>query len=290
MKNKMFNNKGFTLIELIIVIALLGIVLEAIFFLFDFGNKTYASSSNKYDIQSSIRLANDFIQSQVRYATNVEISSDPVPDQSSIPQFVNYVYYNSSDKVIEYVNRYNKKTFKICPSDESSSSTSIKFTSPSPDYNELGTTISATYRGQSYNLGTNLMVMNLNMGTGIIAGTPSGSPPSINGNVLKFKTATNYMSSLLMPTVQHYITNELNNMVIQFDRNVLNVEILSYSSDVINPLVSFSNTNVTITNSNISAPTAGNITFRVTFEDLGLYGSIYDYTTEYTEADKWSIR
>lgn len=80
--------KGFTLIELIVVISLLGFVLLIAFNMQLFGNKVYNKGSSKADIQSNLRLSSNFISDKIRYASNVKIltgmPSSPDPTKEYI--------------------------------------------------------------------------------------------------------------------------------------------------------------------------------------------------------------
>jgi prepilin-type N-terminal cleavage/methylation domain-containing protein len=62
------NRSGFSLIELIVVIAILSIVITSAFSLFSFGNTIFRKGSSQYNVQADLRLASDFITNQLRYA------------------------------------------------------------------------------------------------------------------------------------------------------------------------------------------------------------------------------
>ena len=71
---------GFTLIELIVVIAIMGIATSAIFSMNLFGIKTFASGQNIAQKQFETRTAADFITKQLRYASSVTfLTSIPTP-------------------------------------------------------------------------------------------------------------------------------------------------------------------------------------------------------------------
>lgn len=62
-------NKGFTLIELVIVIALVSVVIAASFSLLLFGNRLMNVTMNEYDLQSSTRIAMETLNSEIRFST-----------------------------------------------------------------------------------------------------------------------------------------------------------------------------------------------------------------------------
>jgi prepilin-type N-terminal cleavage/methylation domain-containing protein len=61
--------EGFTLLEVILVIALIGIIIPAIYSIFSTGNTSYGISKNRGFAQQDVRLASDFIASNLKYVT-----------------------------------------------------------------------------------------------------------------------------------------------------------------------------------------------------------------------------
>src|SRR5665648_636326 len=72
---KQNNIKGFTLVELLVVIVIMGIAITAIFSFFLSSNNFFIMGNNQRDSQNDARLAADVIMSEVRYATNAKIVS-----------------------------------------------------------------------------------------------------------------------------------------------------------------------------------------------------------------------
>ena len=64
---------GFTLVELIIVIAILSLVTIGAFMLYSFGQNSFGIGTKQYDLQSTIRLASSVLRNDLKYATDVEI-------------------------------------------------------------------------------------------------------------------------------------------------------------------------------------------------------------------------
>ena len=70
------NSKGISLIELVLTIALLGIVLVAIFTFYLFNYNTFYSGVNKYDLQHSKTMINIKIEEELKYADTIELDKE----------------------------------------------------------------------------------------------------------------------------------------------------------------------------------------------------------------------
>jgi prepilin-type N-terminal cleavage/methylation domain-containing protein len=70
------NSKGITLVELILVIAVLGIVSAAALSFFVFGLNTFAMSSSQTKVQQEARLATTVVGQELRTSINVRVFAD----------------------------------------------------------------------------------------------------------------------------------------------------------------------------------------------------------------------
>lgn len=93
------NQKGVTLVELLIALAILGIVLDLGMVFFNHSEASYNRGETRYITQSNVRLASDYITNQTRYATELSVI-----DASSVPATItstdNYIYVDSNGRII----------------------------------------------------------------------------------------------------------------------------------------------------------------------------------------------
>ena len=69
----MKSNRGFSLIELVVVVGLLGIVLTLVFAPIVFSSKSFTVQSEKTSITSDLRYAMDYLTREIRKADVVEV-------------------------------------------------------------------------------------------------------------------------------------------------------------------------------------------------------------------------
>lgn len=281
MRNILFKkSKGVTLVELIVAIAIFTIVIGGAYSIFGFGNTTYYNGVKQYDLQSSIRLANDYITQQLRYAMSIEIKNSgfTVPAQSTLEPYQNYLYVDGTS--IVHLNKYFTKTFQV------GNGGKIDFTSIEP-YKDLSFNIEAVSGRQKYNINGDVYPLNLHLDKGFIEGTASGLPGKKSGTIIYFKTATDFIAERLRPIASIGAFNSKTKLSINYDRDIIGAEILS-SDGVSSPNISYSGRTVTITATNTND--GGKISIRVTFGGLETYGNTYDYNVVYdATTTKWSI-
>lgn len=119
----MKNEKGFTLIELIIVLALLAIVLTIIFRPITFSLKNFNIQNEKADSISKARETMDYLTRQIRKADIVEVvdgnlivqfvdDNDLIVD-SKIYKLENRIIFEDENKIIEGIDELHISDKKI---------------------------------------------------------------------------------------------------------------------------------------------------------------------------------
>lgn len=72
--------KGLTLIELVISLALIGLVMQVVYSLFFAGNNFFVINTNKGFTQQEVRLLGDIVNSELKYVTNMTTDPDNFDD------------------------------------------------------------------------------------------------------------------------------------------------------------------------------------------------------------------
>lgn len=156
MKSNYIGNKrnGFTLIELVVVIAIISIVFSTIYSMNAFGIKTFKKSSDTSQNQNDVRMAAEFITKQLRYAESVQIINNPSPATGKNSLYLEngkILYYNGENNtsipgvsnVDDYTLAFSKVSDRI-----------IKFTVGKTGTNE-------------YNMESKITVLNISAGSPI---------------------------------------------------------------------------------------------------------------------------
>ncbi len=99
----MKENRGVTLIELIISMALLGIVLTTSFSMFSFGNTVHRMSISEYDVQAATRLVSEHTNRIARFSTAVFTIPESIFRENNLTNGWSYVgVLNGEVVVYEY--------------------------------------------------------------------------------------------------------------------------------------------------------------------------------------------
>ncbi|MBN4063004.1 MAG: hypothetical protein COA82_00565 [Alkaliphilus sp.] len=99
-------NQGVTLIELILVTALMSLIFGAVFSIYLAGQRTFIATSNQASVQQEVRRVSNLIVEELEFAHSWEIS-DTIP--TSFDNNYNYIYVE--DKVLHIRIRGNLTTF-----------------------------------------------------------------------------------------------------------------------------------------------------------------------------------
>ena len=107
----MGNNRGITLIELIIVIALIGIVLSIVFSPITFSFRNFNAQNEKTAITSRARAAMDYLTREIRKSDIVEINDNVITvnldDNENKYKLENKILFKNDKKIIDGIDGLN---------------------------------------------------------------------------------------------------------------------------------------------------------------------------------------
>lgn len=126
MFNHLKNNRGLTLVELLVTMAILGMVLSAAYSFLGLGNRSYTKGSERQNIQSTLRILSDYISNEIRYSTSeslvtlspgdddyeslkgvfndISLESDVIKYKKYLDDDYRYLYINVEKKLISQMN------------------------------------------------------------------------------------------------------------------------------------------------------------------------------------------
>lgn len=101
-KRTFYNKKGFTLVELLIVLGLLSVVLGVGYNFYFSTTRSFATAETQWIIQRDIRQVAEFLTNELRYAYQLDLTNAAVPGKPTKND--NYIFLD--DKSNTYKHRY----------------------------------------------------------------------------------------------------------------------------------------------------------------------------------------
>jgi len=92
-------NKGFTLIELVVAIAIIGVLSTALTSMFIFSNKTYKQGMDDSGSDAGITTYLNYVERELRTSQSVELLSS-IPTNANLEDGYNYIYLDSNYALI----------------------------------------------------------------------------------------------------------------------------------------------------------------------------------------------
>lgn len=92
--------KGFTLVELIAVVAIMGVLMISIVGVFMFGVNLYNTANDSYMARTTAQIVLQKIQNDITYAQSVTVNSTNTPDASKVTG-TNYLYSSGGSLILK---------------------------------------------------------------------------------------------------------------------------------------------------------------------------------------------
>ncbi len=182
-------NKGVTLIELLIVLALIGIVISVIFSMFFFGSGTFFRGESQYGLQTEARFAIESLSRDLRFVREIEIIDD---SGARAPKpYETIVYYDS-------VNNEIVKSFAgITTTYELNTTATNPLLFKKTSNNTLHYALNGQDGSQNFVLQSDILLLNvLDINVANLTDTTNWT-----GEAILYKTPEAYFAQTLAPTI-----------------------------------------------------------------------------------------
>lgn len=191
LRTRRCRQNGMTLIELIVVLAITGIIAGAVMMMQVFNLNIFTFGNNQAIVQAKINIVFESISQKLRYSSEIEIlSSSVIPEASTIPEKEGYLYLvgDGDEQVFMYRDKTGEK--EIVRLDECS----ISF-SPSVDDRSLHYEVIAEIDSQRFSTESDITALNMQVeetkvidsrsgGTGVIIRFSWEDPDIASGNAV----------------------------------------------------------------------------------------------------------
>lgn len=223
------NERGMTLVEIIIAMALITLILAGAFVMFAFGNTTFRGGSNQRDIQADVRFALETLTNDVRYATKLEILTGGGIDVSlletknidglygAVNPYETYIYYNDAKEMLVKLHRETMDTVSFQTDSTDPLSFSLEGTPASvlayrvDGINDTG--------GKHFDVDAKVLMLN------ILDKNVSKASGESGGTVIRYMTPEDSIAAMQFPNTQLIGVNNDQKVEITFNKPV---ELLSY--------------------------------------------------------------
>ena len=150
--------RGITLIELIIVIAILGLVISLGFSFVIFGQNIFGKGSTQAEIQSELRLANDIVKNELRYATVIEL----LPSVGTVINGSSYIYIDGNRLIYDKVDSAGNITKRELTGPNIINSTAaFALKKDTNDVNSINIILESKARDQQFAVTSEILLMNI---------------------------------------------------------------------------------------------------------------------------------
>ncbi len=179
--NRLKNNKGFTLLEIIVALIILGVILTAIFSFFQYGNLMTVKDNEQYVIQSEMRYDIDQIITEIKYANEIYLLETKPTESEKENSEYSYIYLDGGKFYFSiYQPLTNSRLETVAKGTYKDVETN--FSKDTELIDSLNIVLSSQYYNQTYEVDAKIKLQNLKLNS------PTGSVQgSTTSQVIKFK-------------------------------------------------------------------------------------------------------
>jgi prepilin-type N-terminal cleavage/methylation domain-containing protein len=170
MLNFLHDKRGFTLIELIVVMAIVGLIITMAFSFYVFGSNTLTIGENQSNVQHNVRMAAKYITNELRIARTVEILN-AMPAEIDIEPQKNYIFIDGN--TITHIKREESIEKDIFHEASTEFSIDMTFNINVDNGKILNFKIDAEYDDQDFEVLSEVLIVNM-ASTDNITGTTGG--------------------------------------------------------------------------------------------------------------------
>ena len=175
---KLKNNKGFTLIEIILVFAILSLVLGMIGSFFVYGLNVFTAGDSQYNAQSQLRIASEYLVENIRFSNSLNLVDKPANPENPTTLDGEYDYiYVENGVLYHFISDGSTHSLKKI----TDNITNYEFTS---NINFLKINLFSEDRDQEYNIETEVDLPNLTIKKEVIENN--------SGAAIKFLSSGNF--------------------------------------------------------------------------------------------------
>ncbi len=99
MSGRINDERGLSLVELTIVLAMMGMVLALGYLFYDFGTRSFNVGEARSNVQQNVRVTSDYIARELRYAFEVQLLDGSFVIPETVEDDFNYIFINSEGAV-----------------------------------------------------------------------------------------------------------------------------------------------------------------------------------------------
>ncbi len=92
LKALLTDERGLSLVELLVALTITGLILGGIFAFYIFGSRVFDTGTTKAGLQHGLRLAAEMITREVRYATDLDLADELPEDFNALEDNIKYIF------------------------------------------------------------------------------------------------------------------------------------------------------------------------------------------------------